>query len=66
MKVVYREPTIIDKINDVISHAKYNDKDIDCIELTEPELLEFCSYAGTAFSKGCGYTYKHYKIRYKD
>ena len=64
MKIVYKEPSIIDKINDAISHAKYNNKEIDCIELSATELSEYCELSGYAFSKNCGYTYKHYRIKY--
>ena len=64
MKIEYTEPTVVDRIEEAIAQAKKENKQIDCIRLSAPELAEFCEIGGQAFSKGCRYTYKDYSVAY--
>lgn len=64
MKINYKEPTIIDKLEEAIQQARSDNKTIETIELNDAELKEFCEIGGYAFSKQCGYTYKHLRLKY--
>lgn len=64
MKIDYREPTVIDRIDQAIAQAVENEQTIDCIRLSATELDEFCHLEGKAFSKECGYYYKGFKVAY--
>ena len=64
MKIKYQEPTIVDRLEAAIEQARAEGRRIERFELTEPELTEFCQLGNLAYSKGCGYTYKHLKISY--
>ena len=61
MKIEYKKPNIIDRIDEAIAQAKLP---IECIRLSAPELSEFCEAKGMAFSKECEYTYKEYRVAY--
>jgi hypothetical protein len=64
MKIEYKSPSIIDRIEEAIEQSKKDNKRIECIRLSAPELFEFCEVSGYAFTKESGYTYKHYKVAY--
>jgi hypothetical protein len=64
MKIVYKKPSILAKLDEAIELAIREKKQIQSIELTATELSEFCEASGYAFAKGCGYTYKHVPITY--
>lgn len=61
LRIIHKKPTIIELLDEVI---KQSIKPIESIKLDESELRQFCDITGYAFSKQCGYTYKHYKITY--
>ncbi len=64
MKVNYKPPSIIDKLDTAIEESMQNKKRISSVELTKEELEEFCNAFGYAYAEGCGYTYKHIHIKY--
>ncbi len=64
MKIDYKEPTVIDRIDQAIARALENQQTIDTIRLSATELEEFCQAEGKAFSKECGYRYKGFRVAY--
>lgn len=64
MRVEYRTPNIIDKLDEAIENASKEGKKIDNIRLSTAELGEFCETTGMAFNRQMRYTYKHYIIAY--
>ena len=64
MKIDYKEPTVIDRIDQAIARAVENQQTIDTIRLTAQELEEFCQAEGKAFSKEYGYRYKGFRVAY--
>ena len=64
MKIQYKEPTIIDKLDEALDLAREQNRPIEKIELNKAELEEFCELGGFAYSEMCGYTYKHVRLSY--
>ena len=64
MRVEYKTPNIIDKLDAAIKEARAEGKRIDNIRLSTAELAEFCDITGMAYAKQCHYTYKHIVIAY--
>ena len=64
MKIDYKEPTVIDRIDQAIARAVENQQAIDTIRLSATELDEFCHLEGKALSKECGYRYKGFRVAY--
>lgn len=64
MRIEYKPPSIIDKLDAAITEAQTNNQRIDNIRLSAQELKEFCDITGMAYSKQCRYTYKHLIIAY--
>lgn len=64
MRVEYKPPSIIDKLDAAIEEARAEGRRIDNIRLSTAELAEFCDINGVVHSKRCHYTYKHIIIAY--
>lgn len=64
MKIDYKEPTVITRIDQAITQALQNEVAIDCIRLSARELDEFCFLQEKAFSKECNYYYRGFKVAY--
>lgn len=64
VKVLYQEPTVLDRIDEAIAQAQVIDQRIKSIRLTEPELDEFCELNDKAFNKNCVYTYKNVRVEF--
>ena len=64
MKIHYKEPTVIDRIDQAIARALENQQAIDTIRLTAQELQEFCQAEGRAFGKEYFYHYKGFRVAY--
>jgi phosphoribulokinase len=64
MRIEYKNPNIIDRLDEAIEQAKKEGKRISNFRLSASELMDFCNTTGMAYSKQAHYTYKHYTIAY--
>lgn len=64
MKIEYREPDIVTRIDQAIAQAQLDEQSIDCIRLSRAELEEFCHLQGRAFSKESAYYYQGFRVAY--
>jgi hypothetical protein len=64
VKIDYKEPTVIDRIDQAIAQALENEQAIDTIRLSATELEEFCQAEGKAFGKEYGYRYRGFRVAY--
>lgn len=64
MKIDYKDPDIVTRIDQAIAQALLDEQAIDCIRLSQAELEEFCHLQGNAFGKEYGYRYRGFKVAY--
>ena len=64
MKIDYKDPDVVTRIDQAIAQALLDEQSIDCIRLSRAELEEFCHLQGRAFSKESSYRYKGFRVAY--
>jgi hypothetical protein len=64
MKIYYREPTVLEMMNDAVRDSK---KPIDCFELTSEELnANYSNFDRTIKDKIIYYSYKGIPVKVKE
>jgi hypothetical protein len=64
MKIDYKDPDVVTRIDQAIAQALLDEQAIDCIRLSQQELEEFCQLQGRAFGKEYSYCYRGFRVAY--